>query len=337
MWYVGIDLHSAHFTVSVVQPDGEQLYGRSWPTTSQNLITAVDAVAKPKKVVLEESAMAGWAFRLLSEHGVDVVVAEPRHNRLIGSDENIDDEKAAYRLANLLRGRFIKAVHHTKDPLRAAFKDCVLLYHQMTRQGTRSRNQAKAKLRQHGVRCSSDALFMPERRAGWVSKLPDDEARFQAQVLLANVDHFEAQKDLVRRRVVQLAKAFPEVSRFQEVPGIGIIRASTFFVILDTPARFGSKGRLWAYCGIGIVKSQSDETQGPEHLNRNYNRLLKETIKGAAQSAIRVDGSSFAKQYEAYVARRHKPELAALTVARSIACTLWVMWRKGEPYRDPAA
>jgi transposase len=337
MWYIGIDLHSANFDISVVGSDGKLLYGRTCSTTADDLIEAVGAVATPKRVVLEESAMAGWAYRLLSARGVDVVVAEPRHNRWIGSDENIDDQKAALRLANLLRGGFIKPVHHTQDPLRAAFKDCVLLYHQMTRQGTRARNQAKAKFRQHGVRCSSDSLFAPERREEWLRKLPDDETRFHGEVLLDNVDFFEGQKTLVRRRITQQARALPQVSRFQQVPGIGIIRAATFFAIIDTPERFHTKGRLWAYCGIGIVKSQSDQMQGPEHLNRNGNRLLKDMIKGAAQSAIRVDGSSFAKQYHAYVARRHKPELASLTVARSIACTLWAMWRKDQPYRDPTA
>jgi transposase len=337
MWYIGIDLHSANFDISVVREDGEQVAHRTWPTGSGNLIAAVDAVAKPKRVVLEESAMAAWAFRLLSAHGVDVVVAEPRQNRWIGSDENMDDGKAAFRLANLLRGKFIKTVHHTNDPLRAALKDCVLLYHQMTRQGTRAKNQAKAKFRQHGVRCTSDSLFAPERRDEWLSKLPLGETRFHAEVLLGNVDHFEAQKATVRRRMAQQAKAFPQVLRFQQVPGIGLIRAATFFAIIDAPERFHTKGRLWAYCGIGIVRSQSDQMQGPQHLNRNGNRLLKEMLKGAAQSAIRLDGGPFAKQYKAYVARRHKPELAALTVARSIAWSLWMMWRKDQPYRDPAA
>lgn len=335
MWYIGIDLHSGSFTVCVLDSSGNVLFRRRWETSGRALIAAVSAVGLPNVVVIEESCMAGWAYGLLTRHGFKVVVADPLQNHLISSDGNIDDGKAAQRLAELLRGGFIKQVHHTADQERNTFKQSVLLYHQITRQLTRAKNQAKGKFRSNGVRCIASDVFKPKSREHWLAMLPDRGIRQQATFLLEHVDFLESQKRMAYQHMRSLSVAFPEIKRFQKVPGIGMVRACTFYALVDTPHRFETRGRLWAYCGIGIARAQSDEFQGPEHLNRNGNRLLKEVLKGAAISAITVKGCRYAQQYEAYVQRHGKPELALLNVSRSLCCTMWMMWRTGQPY-DPA-
>jgi len=59
--------------------------------------------------------MAGWLYRNLKERVDEFIVSEPRRNKLITSDGDKDDKIDASKLAALLRGKFLKPVHHTDD------------------------------------------------------------------------------------------------------------------------------------------------------------------------------------------------------------------------------
>jgi hypothetical protein len=61
--------------------------------------------------------------------------------------------------------------------------------------------------------------------------------------------------------------------------------------------------------------------------------VLKDMLKGAAISAIQAGDNPFADKFHRLLVTKTAPELARLTVARSIANTLWAMWRKDEGYQ----
>ena len=129
------------------------------------------------------------------------------------------------------------------------------------------------------------------------------------------------------REIARQSKAFGVIKAFQQVPGIALIRAATFFAIVDTPHRFAHKRKLWAYCGLGVVGRQSDQMVGPQHLTRAGNPRLKDLAKGAAISAIRTADNQYSQQYRRLLAKGIKPENARLTVARAILSTLYAIWR----------
>jgi transposase len=118
---------------------------------------------------------------------------------------------------------------------------------------------------------------------------------------------------------------------------VGLVRAATFFAFIDTPHRFASKGKLWSYCGLGIAGPESGEWSGPEHLTYFGNRNLKDALKGAALSAIQLGDNPFADKYRRQLDEGMPAHLARLSVARSIANTLWSMWRRDEEYRPDRA
>jgi len=159
------------------------------------------------------------------------------------------------------------------------------------------------------------------------------------QLLWDTVDHLELHKHRLQRAIATQAKQFPEIARFQDVPGIGLIRAATFFAFIDTPHRFPSRGKLWVYCGVGIASSRSGEGKPIEHLTYFGNRILKDLAKGAALSAIHAGNDNpFASKYTRLIQGGKDPHIAWLDVARSVITTLWIMWRKGQEYQpNPAS
>ena len=112
MQYIGLDLHAKTFSIAVLDKSGELMWKQTCRTSGETVVELMNTLAGAKKVALEESTLADWAFRLLSPHA-QVTVADPRHNHWISRDEKIDDERAACKLAELLRAGLLNPVHHS--------------------------------------------------------------------------------------------------------------------------------------------------------------------------------------------------------------------------------
>jgi len=338
---IGLDLHPETFTIEVANARGKVLFERTCETSCENLREAVGAIAGRKRVVLEETELASWAYRVLKPHVAEVIVADPWHNHLIARDEHLDDRRAAHNLGLLLRMGTIHPVHHTDDLERQVFKELVLAYHDAVQESTRCKQRLRAKFTQHGVRCPSRELYGAALREKWAACLPSRGVRDLARVLWEALDQAEARRAQLHARLRRQAQRFEPIRRFLAVPGIGTVRAATFYAIVDTPHRFATRSKLWVYCGVGLAQRTSGRKSQPAHLAERFNRRLKDVLKGAALTAIRGQTNPFAGQYQRLRRKGLRPELAWLTVSRSMASTLWTMWREGTAYRprqeaDPA-
>ena len=80
-----------------------------------------------------------------------MVVSEPRRNRLIAKGGDKDDDLDAEKLAQLLRGGYVKEVHQVKSLERVVFKQQVVMYHFRVRQRVRECLRLTWLFRQHGV------------------------------------------------------------------------------------------------------------------------------------------------------------------------------------------
>ena len=140
----------------------------------------------------------------------------------------------------------------------------------------------------------------------------------------------------VRRRELVAIKARRQevVRRFVQVPGVGWVRGATFFAYVDTPWRFRSKSALWKYLGIGLERRHSGEGPARLRVARQAHRRLKGMILGAAITAITRSKNPFERQYKHWIIEGGlSPRNARRNVARSLAATLWGMWKNGSDYQ----
>ena len=123
------------------------------------------------------------------------------------------------------------------------------------------------------------------------------------------------------------------IGRFRALPGIDWIRAVTFYVYVDTPWRFKKKASLWKYLGIGLERRHSGTGPTQVRVSKRCNRMLKAMILGAAQSAIQQGDNKYYDQYLSWIEGGQSTRNARRNVARSMAATLWGMWKSGSAYR----
>ncbi|HKB35274.1 MAG TPA: IS110 family transposase [Gemmataceae bacterium] len=332
--FIGLDTHGQFCDVTAVNGKGEVVLRRRSKTNIPALVALLELVPKPRHLVIEEGPLADWLWRNLWSQVEQMVVCEPRRNRLIAREGDKDDPIDAEKLAQLFRGGFVKAVHHTATLERACLKQHVSLYQQQVRLRVHEGHRARSLLRQHGIIVRERDFAQSADRQDLLARLPTNRTLREDLELLWQSYELAALHELrLGKRLVELAQQEEVVRRFQALPGIGWVRGLTLFVWLDTPWRFATKQALWRYLGIGLQRRRSGN--GPERLGvpKQVNRPLKSTILGAAKSAAAQGDNPFADQYRRWRDEGLSARVARRNVARSLAVTLWGLWKNGSAYR----
>jgi transposase len=339
-YYIGADVHSNNTELAV--ENRHKIVARySVPTTIPAISNVLVSLQGKKILAIEEGPMAGWLYRNLCESVDEFVVSEPRRNKLITYDGDKDDKIDAGKLAVLLRGKFLKAVHHTNDKDRAYLKHWINLYHDRVRDAVRYINKIRACCRMHGVATPRKVIHNNTNLHDWLSSIDNSVLQTQLQMLWIGYEATREQVQIARKQLNSSARKYPTIKHWCRLPGIGLIRAATIFAYLDTPWRFKKKSKLHKYCGVGLERT----TSGTDNKGRikpvrlrlpsAANKRLKNAVLGAATSAInrRMD-NVFKDYYERMLLDGITPANARHSVARKMISVMSGMWKTNSVY-DP--
>ena len=338
-YYIGADVHSNNTQLAIEQR-GRIVARYSVPTTIPAISTVLSSVQGRKILAIEEGPMAGWLYRNLNQEVDKLIVSEPRRNKLITSEGDKDDKIDADKLAALLRGNFLKAVHHTSDDHRAHLKHWINLYHDRVRDAVRDINKIRACCRMHGVRIPRKVVRNQLHRHQWLCGLNNPVLKAQLHMLWIGYDATREQAELAKKQFSSYARKYPIIKSWGKLPGIGLIRATTIFAYLDTPWRFKNRAKLYKYCGVGLVRTSSgkDKKGRPKSprlkLPWFVNRRVKNAVLGAATSAIERGDNAFKDYYKRMVSNGIIPANARHSVARKLISTMSAMWKTGSEYDE---
>lgn len=334
--FIALDTHCSFSEMAVVNAAGKVLEQTRCDTTIPALVAALETVRRPRALTFEEGPLAGWLARNLRPHVDRLVVCDPRRNHLIAKDGDKDDDIDAQKLAQLLRGGYLKEVHQSETLDRAVLKQHVAFYHDRVRERVRQGHQAVALLRRQGVFTKVSTLADDAERRRLLKKLPQRKVLLTDFGLLWKMYELALDQEAqLREELIRLAKREPQVKRFTAVPGIAWIRAITFYVYIDTPHRFRSKSALWRYCGIGLERKRSGNGPTKVRIAKGANHRLKDLLLGAAKTAIVSGDNPFSEKYQYWTSEEGvHPFTARRNVARCLASVLWSMWKNDSGY-DP--
>ena len=338
-YYIGADVDSK-MTELAIEKDGKIIMRYRVPTTIPALREVLGSIPSKKFLTFEEGPMAGWLYRNLKDDVDDLVVCEPRRNKLIACDGDKDDSIDAGKLASLLRGGYLRAVHQSEDIDTVVLKQWVSLYHDRVREAVRQINKIRARCRMYGIRMPRRALRDMISRQQWTAMLREKDLAEQLAVLWIGFDTAFKQVQMTRKQLVHHSRNYEIVRYWSDVPGIALIRATTMLAYLDTPWRFSSEKKLWKYCGVGLQRAASGTDRfgkpkrGTLQLAWAVNRRLKEVVAGAAMSAINQKNNIFAYEYERMLANGLTGNNARHAVARKILSVMWAMWKTSSRFDE---
>jgi len=331
-YFIGADVDSK-MTEIAFECDGKIVRRRRVATSIAAIREVLAQVNGRKLLTFEEGPMADWLYRHLADAVDEVLVCDPRRNRLIVDDGDKDDPIDAGKLAILRRGDFLRAVHHSASVERVELKQWVGLYHDRVREAVRQVNKIRAAGRRYLVRIPGRVLRRAKLRAGWLAEQNLAALAEQLQMLWLGYDAVARQVRLARSQLARRAKDLAMVRAWQELPGVGLIRAITFYAYVDTPWRFRSSKAICKYCGVGLLRITSGTDRkgrpnvGQVRMPWACNHRLKDAAMGMAISAINQGDNPFARCYQRQVRRGVTPANARHNVSRKMVTVLWAMWK----------
>lgn len=334
-YHIGGDVDSRITELAVLSRRGVKHY--TVPTAIPALLEVLKSVPSRKVLVIEEGPMADWLYRNLRPAVDELVVCDPRRNKLICQDGDKTNRIDARKLAELSAAGMLRAVHHSDDLDRVCLKQWVSLYLDRVSGGVAEVNKIRARCRMWGVRPPRGALGNQKVREPWLKTVAPALAG-QLRILFEELDSTRQSMRRCRQELSRQAKAYGIVARWQEMPGVGLIRAVTFLAYIDTPWRFASRKKAWVYCGVGLRRFASGtdkwgrEKPGKLRLAWACNKRLKEVVMGATLSAINQGGNVLAEGYSRRIAQGMTPGNARHAVARKQVDRMMAMWKSGSEY-----
>ena len=339
--YVGLDVHKATIVIAVLNAVGQVVMQTVIATDAQMLREFFKGLSGTVSVALEEGTQSAWLYALLRPLVKDVVVCNPRYNKLIEVG-NKGDQIDAEKLAHLLRLGALKAVYKGNQEQRR-LKDLARAYQNLVSDSTRVMNRIKAIYRSRGINCDGHNIYKPDQRQLWLAKLGEEGARFRSRMLFEQLEKLAELRRLAKQEFLNQGKRQPEYSILCSLPGIGPLRASVLLAFVGTPHRFRTKHQFWPYCGLAVMTRTSADHQvvdgaiskrrkviGTRGLNPMHVPELKQVFKDAALTAARREPCQ--SWSNARIDRGMRPEMARLSLARRLAGVTLTLWQRKEKF-----
>jgi transposase len=310
-------------------------------TSAATILDFLKGLRGQVEVTFEEGTHAAWLYDVFKKTKAQVIVCDPRKNRLL-QDGHKSDKVDARKLAQLLRGGLLSPVYHGEHGVRD-LKELVRSYEYLVEDSTRVMNRIKALYRSRAISCAGTEVYKVRQRESWLTKLQGAGVRARAERLYSELDHLSGLRRDARKALIAESRRHPASKLLSKVPTLGPVRVAQLISAVVTPHRFRGKRQFWSYCGLAVVtrssgdhqlvgeqvrrKKRAPETRG---LTRSHNRTLKYVFKSAALTASRCE--PFKKWYAELLGRGLRPELARVTMARKIAAITLAVWKAGENF-----
>ena len=253
--YIGMDVHKETISIAVMDSAGKLLMEFIIETKASTILQFFAGVRGDLRVTFEEGTWADWLYDLLQAHVSQIIVCNPRKNALL-NEGNKSERIDARKLADLLRGNYLKPVYHGEHGLRM-LKELSRTYLTISKDLVRMMNRLKALYRSWGMAYSGKSVYLASQREVWLNKIKEAGVRRRAEYFYQQLDTLLPLRKEVRRELLSEGRKHNATKILGRIPTIGPIRAAHLVALIQTPHRFRTKRQLWAYSGLALETHDS--------------------------------------------------------------------------------
>ena len=137
-------------------------------------------------------------------------------------------------------------------------------------------------------------------------------------------------------RIEALCASEPAIQKLATVPGVGLLIAAMFVSVIDEAQRFRSARHVASYLGlVPLEKSSGLPGQRLGAITKHGNGYMRALLVQAAWVLLRTAPASDPLAcWGRHLVKRRGKRVAAVAVARRIACVMWALWKRDVAY-DP--
>lgn len=330
MRFIGLDVHQGFCQVAI-REDGVTRQAGRIKTDRGAIELFAGSLCGSDEVALEATGPAMEIARILMPHVGRVLVANAQEVRAISHARVKSDRFDARTLADLLAAGMLESVW-VPDTETQALRRRVARRAALVRQRVRAKNEVHAVLARCLLgRSPVSDLFGKAGRA-WLDQqqLGEEEAE-TVSGCLAQIEFLDQQIAQIDCKLAQWAASSEDAKRLMSIPGVGAGVAVTLMAAIGDISRFSSPRQLVAYLGLDPkVRQSGDEPARHGRISKRGNAQARSVLVEAAWVAVRQPGPLHA--FGERVRSKKGSQVAAVAVARKIACLTWQLLTKEQNY-----
>lgn len=324
--YVGLDVSDRTTSICVVNGRGTVLCEAEAPSTPDDIA----AVLVPYKrsieaVALEAGTLSRWLHDGLTDRGFTTRCLDAAHaHGALRVQRDKTDRNDAFGLAQVVRSGWVKIAHIRSDQA-TRWRLALIVRAAMVRKGVDIEHMLRQSLKAFGIRLGAGQRSSFEDRLR--AALGTDPLM---KAMLSGVLRVRAQiiKECaaMQARIAELAQRDDVCQRLMSVPGVGPLTALMFRACIDDPSRFRNSRVVGAYFGLTPRRRQSGQSDWSGSISKRGDKLMRALLCSSAGSLMRVRADSRLKIWAQGLAKRTKPGVARVAVARKICVMMHTIW-----------
>ena len=222
--YLGLDVHLQCIRIAIINAAGKLVNQRVIETSTQAVRDVLHSLRGQLHVTFEESTHAAWLYDVISPLVEQVVVCNPKHNKLLLAGSK-SDRIDAQKLAELLRLGALKPVYHGEHGTRT-LKQLMRSYECFVSDITRVKNRLKALYHSQAIRSRGRELYHLSKRQSWIERVEDPGRRLRAALLFRQLDELKKLKQEAQRAMIAESKKHHAYGILRQVPELGPVRVA---------------------------------------------------------------------------------------------------------------
>jgi transposase len=337
MLYVGLDIHTKHIALCVLNETG-QVVQRARVRGLEELLRLLKGLPDRFEVCYEASCGYGHYHDLLRPLAARVLVAHPGQLRLIFRSKNKNDRNDAERLAKLLYLGETPTVHVPSLDVRA-WRELINCRTQVIAKRTRAKNALRALLRGAGVVPPKRPGLWTKKGLAWLRQLglPTSSQQLRRDLLLEEVEALNGQVRRLEQELNRRAQQTPAVARLRSIPGVGIRTAEAVAAFIDDPQRFRHAKAVGRYFGLVPCQDQSGDRNRLGHITREGPAVVRQLVAEATWQAVRRSPTVRAFFERTQRGDPQRKKVAVVATAHYLVRVMWALLKRGTVWQENEA
>jgi transposase len=349
MLHVGLDVHERTSSYCILDENCQVVKERKIRGNQDLLLVELAQIRGPWWICFEASCGYGVLYEKLAKMAERVVVAHPAKLRLIFRSKRKNDRVDARKLAMLLKLGEVPQVWVPPVELRN-WRELVEFRRRLVDKRTRVKNAMQALLRGCGVRKALTEALRPRKGSAgpglWAKKgvavlgvleLPTATDRLRRDLLLRELEGYEAELKQVEGRLDEMAAGHPGVALLRTIPGVGVRTAEAVLAYVGDPHRFARNKQVGAYAGLVPCQDASAGANRLGHITKEGPGTLRWLLTEAAWQGIRKSPTVGAFYERVRQGQGDRRKTGLIATAHHLLRVMLAMLKSGEVWRESEA
>ena len=336
--YVGIDFHKNNSVLYTTNQEGGVVDGfpRIRSIQTKNLPKHFSNY-EPCAIGIEATGGVNPYAEKLMEQGHSVHIINPNKFRGIGISGKKTDERDAKALNTFLRlNPHSDCEVHLRSRGSRELKQLLVSRELLVNKRKDMTNHIRGGLRENGLTIPLGASNFWSQAPTVIVKVNNPYLRETYENLYELALKLKAQEELLMQKIEFLAGQEERVKKLKTVPGIGLLTAVAFLVVVDKVDRFPDADRFASYLGLVPSVSSSAQTRMMGSITKSGNEILRRYLIHGARSwlkkGVRCDDS--VRRWALELESRRGTNKAVVALARKMARISYAMLRDNRSYRE---